>query len=159
MRMRNSKYLSGYKIGVAADLWQMFDVGLGEDQTAMLAIEGVDPQDRPEYVNFGLEYGLMKMLALRLGGPLHNPRMVSVVSAPVPVSSWIRALLWEMLMFPTVTMEVYWVPCCVSACPVHFKSHLTQIKKPVFCLCAGNGFFFTHPLCLPPYKYFPEREI
>jgi len=56
-----------YKIGIAADLWQMFDTGLGEDQTAVLAIEGVDSQNHPEFVNFGLEYGMMHMLALRLG--------------------------------------------------------------------------------------------
>jgi hypothetical protein len=56
-----------YKIGVAADLWQVFESAPAEDHTALLAIEGVDPHDRPEYVNFGLEYGMMHMLSLRLG--------------------------------------------------------------------------------------------
>ena len=56
-----------YKIGVAADLWQIFDYSPGADHTAWLAIEGNDPHDRPEFMSVGLEYGMANMLFLRLG--------------------------------------------------------------------------------------------
>jgi hypothetical protein len=56
-----------YKIGLAADMWQVFDYSPGSDQSAWLAVEFNDAHDRPEFVNVGLEYGLMSMLNLRLG--------------------------------------------------------------------------------------------
>jgi hypothetical protein len=56
-----------YKIGIAADLWKVLDYAPAEDHTAWLAIEGVDPYERPQYVNLGLEYGMMNTIFLRLG--------------------------------------------------------------------------------------------
>jgi hypothetical protein len=56
-----------YKIGVAADMWQVFDYAPASDHTALLAVEFNDPHDRPEFLNVGLEYGMMNMLSLRLG--------------------------------------------------------------------------------------------
>ena len=55
-----------YKIGLAANLFEFFP-GPAENHNAILAIEGVDPVDRPEFVHLGLEYDLMNMLFLRLG--------------------------------------------------------------------------------------------
>ena len=55
-----------YKIGFAANLFEFFP-SPAENHRAILAIEGVDPIDRPEFVHLGLEYDLMNMLFLRLG--------------------------------------------------------------------------------------------
>lgn len=56
-----------YRIGVAADLFQLLPYSPGETHKAVLALEGVDPHDRPEYLNVGLEYSLMNMLDIRAG--------------------------------------------------------------------------------------------
>ncbi|MBN1350743.1 PorV/PorQ family protein [candidate division KSB1 bacterium] len=56
-----------YKIGISADLFQLLPYSPGENHSALLAIEGVDPSDRPEFLNLGLEYTLMNMISLRGG--------------------------------------------------------------------------------------------
>lgn len=56
-----------YRVGVAADLFQLLPYSPGENHKCVLAIQGVDPQDRPEYMDFGLEYSLMNMLDIRAG--------------------------------------------------------------------------------------------
>jgi len=56
-----------YKIGVAAKLFELLPFSPGENHCATLALEGVDPHDRPEFLNVGLEYSLMKMVTLRSG--------------------------------------------------------------------------------------------
>lgn len=54
-----------YKIGVAANVFEF--IPMGEAHMATLAIEGVNPHDRPEYVRLGLEYSFTNMLFLRAG--------------------------------------------------------------------------------------------
>lgn len=56
-----------YRIGVSADLFQLLPYTPGEDHKAVLALEGIDSHDRPEYMNVGLEYSLKNMLDLRVG--------------------------------------------------------------------------------------------
>ena len=56
-----------YKIGLSANLYELLPYSPGEDHKAIFAIEGVDPHDRPEFLNLGLEYGLMDMIFLRAG--------------------------------------------------------------------------------------------
>jgi len=55
-----------FKIGIAADLFELFGLA-NENNTAVLAIEGVDARIQPQYVNAGVEYTWMNMLALRFG--------------------------------------------------------------------------------------------
>ena len=56
-----------YRIGLSANLYELLPFSAGEDHKALFAIEGVDPHDRPEFINLGLEYGLMDMIFLRAG--------------------------------------------------------------------------------------------
>lgn len=55
-----------YRIGVSANLLELLPLSAGANQSAILAIEGVDPQDRPEFLNIGLEYTL-DLISLRAG--------------------------------------------------------------------------------------------
>jgi len=56
-----------YKIGVSANLFDVIGYSPGEDHAVIFAFEGVNPQDRPEFVNLGFEYSLKKMIAIRGG--------------------------------------------------------------------------------------------
>lgn len=56
-----------YKIGISANLFELLPVSMGSDHCALLALEGVDPADRPEFMNYGLEYTYMEKFALRGG--------------------------------------------------------------------------------------------
>lgn len=56
-----------YKIGIAANLFDLLPVSMGTGHSAIIALEGVDPVDRPEYFNVGLEYTLMGIFSLRGG--------------------------------------------------------------------------------------------
>ena len=49
-----------YRIGVAANLFELLPFGNDSGNSLMLAVEGVDPLDREEYLNAGLEYTLFK---------------------------------------------------------------------------------------------------
>ncbi len=55
-----------FKIGVAADLMELIS-DPNEDHKVFLALEGVDQRDRPQYLNAGLEYTIIKMVVLRAG--------------------------------------------------------------------------------------------
>ena len=56
-----------YKIGMSANLFELLPVGDASTNSLLLAIEGVDPLGRTEYLNAGLEYSLMNMIDLRTG--------------------------------------------------------------------------------------------
>lgn len=56
-----------YKIGVAANLFELLPMSVGKEHAAILALEGVDPTDRPEFMNVGLEYTFNGMVSLRGG--------------------------------------------------------------------------------------------
>jgi hypothetical protein len=56
-----------YRIGIAANLFELLPYSPGEGHKAVLALEGIDAHDRPEYLNLGLEYSLKNMLDLRVG--------------------------------------------------------------------------------------------
>lgn len=56
-----------YKIGIAANLFELLPIGDPEVNSCVLALEGVDSQDRSEYMNAGLEYSLMNLIDLRGG--------------------------------------------------------------------------------------------
>ena len=56
-----------YRIGLAAELFELFTASRNATHSATLALEAVDPVDRPEYVNFGVEYSMIDMLSLRVG--------------------------------------------------------------------------------------------
>jgi len=56
-----------YKIGISANLFELLPISLGKDHSAVLALEGVDPADRPEFMNYGLEYTFVEKFALRGG--------------------------------------------------------------------------------------------
>jgi len=56
-----------YKIGVSANLFELLPIGDPSKNSCVLAIEGVDPHSRTEYLNAGLEYSLMNMIDLRTG--------------------------------------------------------------------------------------------
>ena len=55
-----------FKIGIAADLMELFS-DPNKDHKVFLALEGVDARDRIQYLNAGVEYTLLQMIALRLG--------------------------------------------------------------------------------------------
>lgn len=56
-----------YKIGISANLFELLPLSLGKDHSAIVALEGVDPADRPEYMNYGLEYTFVEKVSLRGG--------------------------------------------------------------------------------------------
>jgi hypothetical protein len=56
-----------YRIGVSADLFKLQPFVTTENHSAILAIEGVDPQDRSEFLNLALEYNFNNLLYLRTG--------------------------------------------------------------------------------------------
>lgn len=55
-----------FKIGIAADLFELFGAA-SENNRAILAIEGVDTRIQPQYMNAGVEYTWMNMIAVRFG--------------------------------------------------------------------------------------------
>lgn len=56
-----------YKIGIAANLFELLPLGDPSTNRCILALEGVDATDRPEYMNAGLEYSLLDLIDLRTG--------------------------------------------------------------------------------------------
>lgn len=56
-----------YKIGIAANLFELLPIGDPAANSCILAVEGVDSQDRTEFMNAGLEYSLMNLIDLRGG--------------------------------------------------------------------------------------------
>jgi hypothetical protein len=56
-----------YKIGVSANLFELLPLSVGSDHSAVLALEGVDVVDRPEYMNYGLEYTYIEKFSVRGG--------------------------------------------------------------------------------------------
>lgn len=56
-----------YKVGLAANLFELLPFSPGEDHAATLAIEGIDQRDRDAFMNVGLEYTLKDMVMLRGG--------------------------------------------------------------------------------------------
>lgn len=55
-----------FKIGLAAEALELFSKP-NEDHRVIIALEGVDARDRIQYLNAGVEYTLLKMIALRMG--------------------------------------------------------------------------------------------
>ncbi|MEN8194107.1 MAG: PorV/PorQ family protein [Bacteroidota bacterium] len=55
-----------FKIGIAADVMDLIG-DANKDHKVMLALEGVDARDRIQYLNVGVEYTLIQMVALRMG--------------------------------------------------------------------------------------------
>ncbi len=56
-----------YKIGLSANLFELLPFLGGPEKSLILAVEGVDARDRPEYLNVGMEYSLLNMIDLRAG--------------------------------------------------------------------------------------------
>jgi len=56
-----------YKIGLSANVFELLGLSSDPDKSLMLAIEGVDARDRPEFLNVGAEYSLLNLIDLRAG--------------------------------------------------------------------------------------------
>ena len=56
-----------YRIELSANLFQLLPWSPGEGQQLVMSLAGVDPRERPQYLNVGLEYGLGELLAVRAG--------------------------------------------------------------------------------------------
>ena len=56
-----------YRIELSANLFRLLPWSPGEGQQLIMSIAGVDPRERPQYLNFGFEYGFGDLLALRAG--------------------------------------------------------------------------------------------
>lgn len=61
-----------YKIGLAANLFELLPLSPGATHKAILAVEGIDPRDRKEYVNVGLEYTVSDLVSFRGGWATQN---------------------------------------------------------------------------------------
>ena len=55
-----------FTLGISANLFDFMEVG-GPDQTLLLSIDATHPRSHPEQIKMGMEYQLMKVLALRGG--------------------------------------------------------------------------------------------
>jgi len=56
-----------YKIGISANLFELLPLSMGSEHSAVLALDGVDSADRPEFMNYGLEYTYLEKFSLRGG--------------------------------------------------------------------------------------------
>lgn len=62
-----------YKIGIAADMITLFSKP-NESHKVLLAVEGVDSRETPQYMNVGVEYTWLDMVALRFGWNTNRSR-------------------------------------------------------------------------------------